>query len=65
MLIIGLSALGRTLRLRRSGSGSDSAASGADRGIVGAFGGRRRGRGARDVDEENRLIDQLDEEWED
>ena len=35
-------------------------------GFIGAIGNWRRSpRGRRDVDAENRLIDQLDEEWED
>lgn len=50
--------------------GQDSSSS-QRRGLVGAFGGRgpangNVGRGRRsNVDEENRLIDQLDEEWDD
>ena len=41
--------------------------SGGRRGLAGAIGGRGTGdrSGRRDVDEENRLIDQLDEEWDD
>lgn len=35
-------------------------------GFIGAIGGRGVGHGGRrDVDAENRLIDQLDEEWDD
>jgi cation-dependent mannose-6-phosphate receptor len=48
-----------------SSSGGYSRANGQN-GLIGAIGGRRGGdRGGRDVDAENRLIDQLDEEWND
>ncbi|KAF7719277.1 Uncharacterized protein PECH_004788 [Penicillium ucsense] len=69
MFVILFSSLGRCLRLNRSSSSGDySRASGDGRsGIMGAFGGRgSAGSGSRrDVDAENRLIDQLDEEWDD
>ncbi|RMJ25773.1 vacuolar sorting receptor [Aspergillus sp. HF37] len=67
MTIILFASLGRVLRLDRSSRGgyvhaNDARSSG---GLVSAIGGRR-GRDSRgDVDAENRLIDQLDEEWED
>lgn len=71
MTIILLSSLTRCLRLdrlsirRRGYSRADTTAggaAGARGGIIGAIGGRG---GTRDVDAENRLIDQLDEEWDD
>lgn len=47
-------------------NGGGSSVSGGRRGLVGAIGGRgTNNRPGRSVDEENRLIDQLDEEWED
>ncbi|KAJ5468445.1 Vacuolar sorting receptor (Mrl1) [Penicillium sp. IBT 31633x] len=67
MVIIVFSSLGNLFHCRKSPSGNgyaraDSTGRG---GFVGAFGGRGgRGQG-RDVDAENRLIDQLDEEWDD
>ncbi|KAL4984242.1 mannose-6-phosphate receptor binding domain-containing protein [Aspergillus falconensis] len=54
MAIICLSSLGRCFRFKRSPAGHAAAG-------TGRFGGNRR----RDVDAENRLIDQLDEEWDD
>lgn len=63
MTIILFSSLGRVLRLKRpSSSGGYDRVNGpnAHRGTFG------RGHGGRsDIDAENRLIDQLDEEWED
>ncbi|KAK2736157.1 Cation-independent mannose-6-phosphate receptor CI-MPR [Myotisia sp. PD_48] len=59
---------------RQSGSGYSQLSTGNNggrRGLVGAIGGRGNGsnsgsqRQRHDVDEENRLIDQLDEEWDD
>lgn len=48
-----------------AGSGYTRADSNGRGGFIGAIGGRgARGQG-RDVDAENRLIDQLDEEWDD
>lgn len=51
---------------------SGGSVGGGRNGLVGAIGGRGRNaagsnhrQGQRDVDEENRLIDQLDEEWDD
>ncbi|KAL2014708.1 hypothetical protein VTN00DRAFT_2233 [Thermoascus crustaceus] len=73
MTIILFSSLTRCLRLdrlsirRRVYSRADITAggvAGARGGIIGAIGGRG-GQGTRDVDAENRLIDQLDEEWDD
>ncbi|KAL4911217.1 hypothetical protein BDW74DRAFT_6212 [Aspergillus multicolor] len=58
MIIIALSSLGRLLRLKRSPAGYSSA--GTDSPPRGRFGS-----GRRDIDAENRLIDQLDEEWDD
>lgn len=54
-------------RHARSGSGYIRTSTDDRSGFIGAIGGRRsRGSGGRgDVDAENRLIDQLDEEWED
>lgn len=69
MLVILFSSLGRCLRLNRSSSsGGYTRADGDGRGgFIGAFGGRggAGSGGRRDVDAENRLIDQLDEEWDD
>ncbi|GLI78096.1 cation-independent mannose-6-phosphate receptor CI-MPR [Penicillium ochrochloron] len=69
MFVILFSSLGRCLRLKRSPSnGGYVRADGDGRGgFIGAIGGRGVGNhgGRRDVDAENRLIDQLDEEWDD
>ncbi|KAL4756080.1 putative vacuolar sorting receptor (Mrl1) [Aspergillus foveolatus] len=59
MAIICISSLGRFFHFKRSTTGRASAA--ADGLQHGQFAGNRR----RDVDAENRLIDQLDEEWDD
>lgn len=61
------SSLGNLFNCKRSpaGSGYTRADSNGRGGFIGAIGGRgARGQG-RDVDAENRLIDQLDEEWDD
>ncbi|KAL4780026.1 mannose-6-phosphate receptor binding domain-containing protein [Aspergillus varians] len=60
MIIILISSIGRMFRSKRSTSGYTSAG-GTQRG---RFSDSRRGR-AEDIDAENRLIDQLDEEWDD
>lgn len=68
MFVIIFSSLGRCLRLKRSPSSSGYVRADGDRrdGFIGAIGGRGGGHGGRrDVDAENRLIDQLDEEWDD
>lgn len=69
MFVILFSSLGRCLRLKRSPSNSGYARADGDGrgGFIGAIGGRGSGGhgGRRDVDAENRLIDQLDEEWDD
>jgi len=68
MFIILFSSLGRCLRLRGSPSSSGyTRADGGRGGFIGAISGRGSGSYSRrrDVDAENRLIDQLDEEWED
>lgn len=67
MLVILFSSLGNLLKFRRSPSsdGYTRADSGGRGGFIGAIGGRGRGQGGRDIDAENRLIDQLDEEWDD
>ena len=69
MGIIVYSSIANCLPLGRSPSRSGYVRTGNDsRGsFIGAIGGRRgQGSGGRgDVDAENRLIDQLDEEWED
>ncbi|KAE8351813.1 mannose-6-phosphate receptor binding domain-containing protein [Aspergillus coremiiformis] len=61
--IIG-SSLGRVIRSNRSPSLGNTRSGSQRGGLIGAIGGGRRNSG-RDVDAENRLIDQLDEEWED
>lgn len=59
------SSLTRCFKTNRSPSAGYSHANGHN-GFIGAIGGRRGERGGRgDVDAENRLIDQLDEEWND
>lgn len=65
MAIILFSSIGRALQLNRSPPGGYIHANGArtSRGLMSAIGGRRGGENRSDVDEENRLIDQLDEEW--
>ena len=68
MFIIIFSSLGNFLRCKGSPSsnGYTRADSSGRGGFIGAIGGRGgRGQGVRDVDAENRLIDQLDEEWDD
>jgi cation-dependent mannose-6-phosphate receptor len=68
MAVIIFSSLGNLFHFRGSPSsnGYVRADSGGRGGFIGAIGGRGgRGHGGRDVDAENRLIDQLDEEWED
>lgn len=60
MIIILLSSLARLLRLKRSPALGHGHTRGNSVNHRGSFG--RRGS---DVDAENRLIDQLDEEWED
>ncbi|KAK2821757.1 hypothetical protein FQN49_007706 [Arthroderma sp. PD_2] len=78
MFIILWSALANCFSFTKSRSaysqlsnGAPNGNGGVRRGLVGAIGGRgnaaggNRRQGPRDVEEENRLIDQLDEEWED
>ncbi|KAJ5774385.1 hypothetical protein N7457_009281 [Penicillium paradoxum] len=68
MVVIILSSLGNLLNCKKSPSTSGyvRADSGGQGGLIGAMGGRGgRSQGGRDVDAENRLIDQLDEEWDD
>ncbi|KAJ5748342.1 uncharacterized protein N7511_010038 [Penicillium nucicola] len=71
MFIIVFSTFGNICRMNRSRSTNGyvrADSDGGHGGVIGAIGGRggRGGRGqSRDVDAENRLIDQLDEEWED
>ncbi|KXG46995.1 uncharacterized protein PGRI_037410 [Penicillium griseofulvum] len=69
MFVIIISSLGNLLRCKGSPAGNgyvraDSSGHGGFIGAIGGRGGRGRGQG-RDVDAENRLIDQLDEEWDD
>lgn len=67
MFVIIFSSLVNLFNCKRSpaGSGYTRADSNGRGGFIGAIGGRgARGQG-RDVDAENRLIDQLDEEWDD
>ena len=66
MFVILFSSLASCLRLKRSPSSSGYTRAGTDSrgGFIGAIGGRGRTSG-RDLDAENRLIDQLDEEWDD
>jgi cation-dependent mannose-6-phosphate receptor len=70
-IVIIFSSLTRYFTSKRSSAGGYSRVNGSGSqrgGLIGAFGGRREsdraGRGV-DVDAENRLIDQLDEEWDD
>lgn len=70
MFVIIFSSLGNLFRCKGSpaGNGYTRADSNGRGGFIGAIGGRggQGGRGqGRDVDAENRLIDQLDEEWDD
>ncbi|KAH2918919.1 hypothetical protein KXW73_002860 [Aspergillus fumigatus] len=66
MFIIVFSSLGRLFRVRRSSNLGHGRADGSSGGFIGAIGGRRgRDNYASDVDAENRLIDQLDETWDD
>lgn len=72
-LIIALFSLLRCFSGLRSSSSNGRADTSHRTGFMGAIGGRGRGhrndpsgqRSPRDVDAENRLIDQLDEEWDD
>lgn len=67
MFVIIFSSLGNLFRCKGSpaGDGYTRADSNGRGGFISAIGGRGgRGQG-RDVDAENRLIDQLDEEWDD
>ncbi|KAF7630370.1 putative vacuolar sorting receptor [Aspergillus flavus] len=57
------SSLGRVFRFKRSPALGHIRSGSQRGGFIGAIGGRRNS--GRDVDAENRLIDQLDEEWED
>jgi cation-dependent mannose-6-phosphate receptor len=66
MFVILFSSLGRLFRVRRSPTLGHGRANGSSGGFIGAIGGRRgRDNHASDVDAENRLIDQLDETWDD
>ncbi|GFF30729.1 putative mannose 6-phosphate receptor-like protein C530.09c [Aspergillus lentulus] len=66
MFVILFSSLGRLFRVRRSPTLGHGRANGSSGGFIGAIGGRRgRDNYASDVDAENRLIDQLDETWDD
>lgn len=62
MVIILFSSLGKIFRLKRPSSGYDRMNGGAADTRRGSFVNRG---GRNDLDAENRLIDQLDEEWED
>ena len=64
MSVILLSSFGRLFNFKRPSSNGYAGVNGSNvpDGRRGSYAGRR-GRG--DIDEENRLIDQLDEEWED
>lgn len=65
MIIILFSSLGRLCRGNRAPAlGHSRGGSAQGGGFIGAIGGRRQPR-ASDMDAENRLIDQLDEEWDD
>lgn len=67
IVVIIFSSLASLLHIRRSPSSSGyvRADTGNRGGFIGAIGGRR-GSGRRsELDAENRLIDQLDEEWDD
>ena len=57
------SSLGRVFRFKRSPALGHTRSGSQRGGFISAIGGRRNS--GRDVDAENRLIDQLDEEWED
>jgi Predicted membrane protein len=67
MFVILFSSLGNCFRSNRPSTSGYTRAGGDERGgFIGAIGGRGGGQGGRrDVDAENRLIDQLDEEWDD
>lgn len=67
-MIILFTSLAGLLRCNRKRSSAGYARGNSTGGFMGAIGGRGHGRGtgrSSDVDAENRLIDQLDEEWED
>lgn len=67
MAIILLSSVAHLFNCRRpsfgTGGGSSAAYSSVNSSADGRRGSIRARGGSRDVDEENRLIDQLDEEW--
>lgn len=68
MAIILLSSVAHLFNCRRPSFGSGSGSGAAYSSVNSSADGHRRGSirargGSRDVDEENRLIDQLDEEW--
>jgi cation-dependent mannose-6-phosphate receptor len=67
MFVILFSSLGNCFRSNRPSTSGYTRAGGDERGsFISAIGGRGGGQGGRrDVDAENRLIDQLDEEWDD
>ena len=63
MAIILLSSIAHFFNCRRPSFGSGSAYTSVNSSTGGLRGSARARGGSRDVDEENRLIDQLDEEW--
>ncbi|KAJ6144449.1 hypothetical protein N7470_008344 [Penicillium chermesinum] len=65
MFVILFSSLGSCFRRSPSHSGYTPAGGDGRGGFFGAFGGRGGRSSSRDVDAENRLIDQLDETWDD
>lgn len=66
MSVILLSSFGRLFNFKRPSSGGYASVnrSNVPDGRRSSYAGRNN-RGRSDIDEENRLIDQLDEEWED
>ena len=65
MFIILFSSLGSCFKRSPSSNGYTRPGDSQRGSFIGAIGGRGRASGdRRDVDAENRLIDQLDEEWE-
>lgn len=66
MFVIVFSSMGSCFRRSPSHQGYTPAGGDSRGGFIGAFGGRGgRGSSGRDVEAENRLIDQLDETWDD